>query len=105
MIIETGEYVEGHQLLELFKLVSDNAKTNIENHFNNNYAFMRRNMIYFGIFEKPSIYDLLEEANKAFIDFRYLFSRKNTPTYELDGVIECVRHEIFRLKPELKDIW
>ena len=41
MIIETGEYVEGHQLLELFKLVSDNAKTNIENHFNNNYAFYR----------------------------------------------------------------
>jgi len=105
MIIETGEYVEGHQLLELFKLVSDNSKANIENHFNSNYAFIRRNMTYFGIFDKPSIYDLLEEANKAFIDFRYLFSRKNTPTYKLDGVIECVRHEIFRLKPELKDIW
>ena len=104
MIIETGEYVEGHQLLELFKLVSDNSKTNIENHFNTNFTFIRRNMRYFGIFEKPSIYELLEEANKAFTNFRYLFSRKDTPTYELDGVIECVRHEIFRLKPELKDI-
>lgn len=105
MIIETGEYVEGHQLLELFKLLNETNKTNIENHFNSNYAFIRRNMTYFGIFEKPSIYELLEEANKAFIDFRYLFSRKNTPTYQLDGVIECVRQEIFRLKPELKSVW
>lgn len=105
MIIETGEYAEGHELLELFKSLNNNTKKNIENYFNSNYAFIRRNMTYFGIFEKPSIYELLEEANKAFIDFRYLFSRTSTPNYQLDGVIECVRHEIFQLKPELKDVW
>lgn len=105
MIIETGEYAEGHQLLELFNLLNYTTKTNIENHFNSNYVFIRRNMTYLGIFETPTIYELLEEANKAFIDFRYLFSRNNTPTYQLDEVIECVRQEIFRLKPELKDVW
>lgn len=105
MIIEAGEYVEGHHLLGLFKLLSDKTKTNIENHFNSNFAFIRRNMKYQGIFEKPSIYKLLEEANNAFIDFRYLFSRNNTTTYKLDGAIECIRQEIFRLKPELKNIW
>lgn len=103
MIIEAGEYEEGHHLLKLFELLSDTAKTNIENHFNENYSFVRRNMTYFGMFEKPSIYELLEEANNAFVDFRYLFSRNNTPTYKLDGVIECVREEIFRLKPELRN--
>jgi hypothetical protein len=104
MIIEAGEYVEGHDLLKLFKLLSDTTKTNIENYFNSNFAFVRRHRTYWGIFEKPSIYKLLEEANNAFIDFRYIFSRNNTPNYELDGVIECVRQEIFRLKPELKNI-
>ena len=105
MIIETGEYTEGHQLFELFKSLKPTTKNNIENHFNSNYAIIRRNMKYFGLFETPSIYELLKEANKAFIDFRYLFSRKNTPTYQLHGAIECVRQEIFRLKPELKDVW
>lgn len=105
MIIEKGEYVEGHQLFELFTLLNDTTKINIENYFNANYAITRRNMTYWGIFEKPTIYELLKEANKAFIDFRYLFSQKNTPTYQLDGVIECIRHEIFRLKPELKEVW
>lgn len=105
MIIETGEYESGHHLFELFKSISNNAKANIEQHFNQNHAFIRRNRTYLGIFEKPSIYKLLEEANKAFIDFRYLFSRSNTPNYELDGLIESVKYEIFRLKPELKDIW
>jgi len=103
MIIEVGEYVQGHHLLELFKLLSDISKTNIDNYFNSNFALIRRNKTYGGIFDKPSIYKLLEEANNAFVDFRYLFSRNNTPTYELDGVIECVRQEIFRLKPELKN--
>jgi len=105
MIIETGEYASGHELLELFKLLHVTTRNNIENHFNTNYAFMRRNTTYFGFFEKPSIYDLLKEANKAFTDFRYLFSRSNTPIYQLEGVIECVRQEIFRLKPELNEIW
>ena len=105
MIIETGEYVEGHRLLELFNLLSDTVKNNIEKRFNINYAFIRRNKTYFGIFEKPSVYELLEEANKAFIDFRYLFSRTSTPSYELDGLIECVRQEIFQTKPELKNVW
>ncbi len=105
MIIEAGKYVEGHGLLDLFKLLSDTARNNIEKVFESKYAFIRRNMKYHGIFEKPSVYELLEEANKAFIDFRYLFSRSNTPSYELDGLIECIREEILRLKPELIDAW
>ncbi|PAW94147.1 hypothetical protein CKK33_11850 [Mucilaginibacter sp. MD40] len=105
MIIESGEYEQGHKLHDLFKLLSSTTRTNIENYFTSNFIYKRRHRLYGGIFEKPSIYKLLEEANTAFIDFRYLFSRKNLPTYELDNVIECVRHEIYRLKPELKDIW
>jgi hypothetical protein len=105
MIIESGEYIEGHNLLDLFNLLSDVSKENIEKLFESNFAFIRRNMTYFGLFEKPSIYELLEEANRAFIDFRYLFTRRNTPPYALDGLIECVRQEIFRRKPELKDAW
>ena len=62
-------------------------------------------MRYFGLFEKLSMYELLEQANRAFIDFRYIFGGRNTPHYALDGLIECVRQEIFRRKPELKDAW
>ncbi|HMJ46810.1 MAG TPA: HEPN domain-containing protein [Ferruginibacter sp.] len=105
MIIENGEYFEGHELLELFKLLSEKAKKNIETRYTSNFSVFRRNRTYLGFFESPSVYDLLEEANKAFTDFRYLFSRKNTPTYELDDLIECVREEIFQLKFELKDSW
>ncbi len=105
MIIEDGEYVEGHNLFDLFKLLSEVLKENIERLFESKFAFIRRNMTYFGIFEKPSVYELLEEANRAFIDFRYLFTRKNTPSYALDGLIECVRQEIFRRKPELENAW
>ena len=104
-IIEAGEYMEGHELFELFMFLSDTTRTNIEKYFNENHAIIRRNMTYMGLFEKPSIYELFEEANKAFIDFRYLFSRNSTPNYQLDGAIECVRREIFRLKPELKNVW
>ena len=105
MIIEAGKYVERHELLDLFNLLSEPTKKNIETRFESNFAFIRRNMTYHGIFEKPSVSELLEEANRAFIDFRYLFSRKSTPSYELDGLIECVRQEIFLIQPELKDAW
>lgn len=105
MIIEVGEYSEGHGLTDLFNLLSNTSKNNIEKTFELKHAFIRRNRKYLGIFEKPSVHELLGEANKAFIDFRYLFSRQNTPSYELEGLIECVRDEIFRIKPKLKDAW
>lgn len=105
MIIETGAYKEGHSLLDLFNSLTDAAKKNIENRFESDFAFIRRNSTYLGLFEKPSIYDLLKEADRAFIDFRYLFSGKNTPSYELDGLVECLRQEILLIKPGLKDAW
>jgi len=105
MIIETGECFEGHELFELFKLLPEKSRTSIENRYNSNYKVIRRNKTYFGIFESPTVSELLEETHKAFTEFRYLFSRTNTPTYELDNLIECVREEIFLLKPELKDSW
>lgn len=105
MIIEKGEYAEGHGLSDLFNLLSGTAKANIERTFELEHAFIRRNSKYFSLFEKPSLGDLLDEANKAFINFRYLFSLHKTPAYELDGVIECLREEIFRVKPELREAW
>ncbi len=105
MIIENGKYAEGHGLLDLFELLNDTNKQEIEEYFEENHAFIRRNMTYFEIFDKPSVRELLEEANRAFIDFRYLFSRNNTPYYELDGVLDCVRNQIFKAKPELKEAW
>ena len=105
MIIENGQYFEVHELSGLFKLLSTNTQKNIERRYSSDDTYIRRNTTYFGFFESPTLYELLEEANRAFIDFRYLFSRSNTPTYELDNLIECVRQELFVLKPELIDEW
>lgn len=105
MIIETGEYYRCHDLLFLFNELPLTTRTNIEERFNNDVIFFRRNMTYFGLFVNPSLHDLLKEASTAFMDFRYLFEKTSNTLYDLAPVIECIRHEIFQKKPELKQVW
>lgn len=105
MIIENGTFYSGHDLLELFKKLNPSTQSSIVDYYKSNYRIARRNMTYFGFFDEPDFFELLGEAKKAFMDFRYLFERNGTPPYELDGIVECVRREIIRLKPELATLW
>ena len=56
------------------------------------------------IFEKIELVTVLEEAGKAFLDFRYLFEGKSTPHYNLDTALRCLEYHISNLKPELKKL-
>jgi len=102
-IIENGHYYEGHNLLNLFEKLNLATQTKIISRFDE-YKSFRRNRTYFGVFEKIEFLTVLEEAGTAFIEFRYLFERKNTPHYDLDTALECLESYIGMIKPELKKL-
>jgi HEPN domain-containing protein len=103
MIIEDGHYFEGHDLLGLFGKLNPVTQAKITARFDE-YKGIRRHRVYHGIFEKIELLSVLEEAGKAFIEFRYLFETKNKPYYNLDNALECLEHHISYLKPELKKL-
>jgi HEPN domain-containing protein len=81
MIIEKGEFIEGHDLALLFNNLLPETQKSIIDNFNANYKSLKRSKKYFGVFFETNFVEQLDEAKKAFIDFRYLFSKNSTPEY------------------------
>jgi hypothetical protein len=101
MIIENGEYCYGHDPVELFSQLNIATQVRIELIHSLANKQMRRHPLYHGFMEETSFVQLLEEAGNPFMDYRYLFSKSNLKPYSLDKIIETLRTEILRLKPDI----
>jgi len=105
MVIENGEYCEGHHLILLFQKLNPETQKSIIDYFDKNHSGIRRNRTYWGIFEKIDFVELVTEAEEAFVQLRYHFDRKqNSPHYDLDGAIKSLIYHISTIKPELKPL-
>lgn len=102
MIIENGQYFSGHNLLNLFRQLHSSTQQKLIEMYRDCRP-IRRNVTYWGIFDVPTIEEDLEDAQTAFVDFRYLFERKPTPNYDLNLTVQCLEHYILTVKPELKN--
>ena len=105
MIIEQGVYYAGHNLSFLFEKLSPVTQTNIVTYYHSKYQHVRRDATKSGGVAEPDFHELLEEAKNAFVEFRYLFEKKSVRPYVLAGIVESVRFEILKLKPELENLW
>lgn len=103
MIIENSYYHSGHDLYGLFKLLDEETQKKLIIKYSE-YQHRRRHRRYFGIWEDVGLTMVLEEAGRAFMEFRYLFEGKPTPPYDLDRALECLEWHIFTLKPELEKL-
>ena len=101
MIMEDGQYYLGHDLFALFDKLRPLTQLTISARFDE-YRVHRRNRVYFGFMESVTILDVLNEAQEAFKDFRYLFEQKERPSYDLSTVVECLEYYIKQQKPDLK---
>lgn len=106
MGIETGNFVEGHDLLELFQGLSQQTQDKIIANHEKGIIYGPVHTLLHGIGAKDDFLDVLSNTGKAFVELRYMFDDAKYLNYDFGFTINFVRWMILELRPdyEIQDI-
>ena len=102
LAVENGFYYEGHKLVDLFRLLKHETQDHIiTTHDKNTYY---RDKKYWGLWEEQEgkFMSLMENANNAFIEHRYIFEVQEKKEYDMSFAIEHVKAVIIARRPEFE---
>lgn len=102
MSLETGRYFEGHDLLKLFKMLSQETQDEIIKNHDTLTVYRHPTRHGFGFSNEGKFIELLTEAANTFVDYRYVFNKPNVGNYNLDFPLKYLRSMILKKRPDFK---
>jgi hypothetical protein len=102
MAIESGRYIEGHNLLDLFKNLSQATQDKIIQNHNEGIIYSNVHYILHGFDAEDNFLEILKSIANTFIDLRYIFEEHNQNNYDFGFTMKFVRGMILQLRPDFK---
>ena len=106
MGIETGKFVDGHDLLKLFQELNQQTQDKIIANHEKGIIYGPAHTLLHGIDAKDNFLDILSNTGKAFVELRYMFDDAKYLNYDFGFTINFVRWMILKLRPdyEIQDL-